>query len=97
MTAVFVNALMATPQLWHDPPEKLAKPLELLVSVLVMVAPLIRNTPVPLSTQTVSPVTELEEHELTSVGVDIAAGVSVPSIGTLETPVVPELHEPLGT
>jgi hypothetical protein len=47
--------------------------------------------------QTVSPVTEFDEHELTALGVAIAATVPPPSTGTIRMPVVGVVQDPFGT
>ena len=72
-------------------------PLLPLVRVLFSVEPEMRYTSVLLATQTVSPVTEFDAHELTGFGVEITAGVPPPSMGTTWIPVWPSDQEPFGT
>src|SRR5208282_2826469 len=98
MAAWLVVALKVTPQFVQSPPEKPAKPLPPLVSVLVSVGPLIRYTSVLLATQTVCPVPEFDEHELTGFAVGMRVGViPVPSIWTSATPVTEFSQLPFGT
>ena len=73
-------------------------PLPLLVSVLRSVAPLSTYTSVLLAVHTVSPVVELDVHELTIPLVGITAEATpAPSTWTIETPVVPPFQALLGT
>src|ERR1035437_9537595 len=97
ITALLFRALVATPQFWQEPPEKLANAEAPLARVLVKVVPVIRYTSVLFPTQTVCPVAGLEEHELVTLGVAIVVADTGPSTFTAWTPVAPHDQQPLGT
>src|SRR5579862_844952 len=102
INARLVEESTTTPQFSHSPPEKCSSAVALLDKVLVRVVPLIRYTSVLLPTHTVSPVVELDEHELGMFPVVIeVAAPPVPSpllvsIGKTLTLAVPVSQLPWG-
>src|SRR5581483_3426998 len=97
ITAVLELGSITTPQLLQLPPEVLASPVLPLVKVAFTVVPLMRYTSVPFAVQTVSPVPESDEQELTTSRVAIDVAGPGGSMGTTCMPVFGLIQLPLGT